>query len=340
MPRSSRQKEKLLYLQKIMLEKTDEDHALTINEIRDLLAAYDIHTERKALYDDLQILETFGLDICRTRTTTVRYFVGSRDFEIPELKLLVDAIQSSKFITHRKSLRLIKKLEGLVSENEGKQLQREVYVTNRVKTLNEQIYYNVDEIHNAISDNRQISFCYLKWEVDFGGSQKIVKTERHPGKLYTVSPWALCWDDENYYLVAYDSAAQMIKHYRVDKMETIRILKEERDGGEIFKDFNLAHYAKSVFSMFGGEECEVKLSVDNELIGVIVDRFGPNVYIVRESDTSFQVKVRVMLSPQFYAWLFGLGLKVRILSPQKAINEYKGKILELIKIYDYNLLNT
>ena len=145
MPRSSRQKQKLLYLQKIMLEKTDENHALTVNEIKDLLAAYGIRTERKALYDDLQILEAFGLDVCRTRTSTVRYFIGSRDFEIAELKLLVDAIQSAKFITHSKSLRLIKKLEGLVSENDGKQLQREVVVTNRVKTFNEQIYYNVDE---------------------------------------------------------------------------------------------------------------------------------------------------------------------------------------------------
>ena len=207
MARSSRQKEKLLYLQKIMLEKTDENHALTLNEIKELLGGYGILTERKSLYNDLQVLETFGMDICRTRDTTVRYFVGNRDFEIPELKLLVDAIQSSKFITHSKSLKLIKKLERLVSENDGKQLQREVYVTHRVKTLNEQIYYNVDELYSAISDNRQISFRYMKWAVDFSGRQKIVKVERHEEKIYTVSPFALCWDDENYYLVAYDSEA-------------------------------------------------------------------------------------------------------------------------------------
>ena len=334
MARSSRQKEKLLYLQKIMFEKTDENHALTINEIKDLLAQYDIHTERKALYDDLQILETFGLDICRTRSTTVRYFVGSRDFEIPELKLLVDAIQSSKFITHKKSINLIKKLEGLVSENDGKQLQREVYVTNRVKTLNEQIYYNVDEIHNAISENRKISFRYLKWDVDFSGRQKIIKTERREGKTYVVSPWALCWDDENYYLVAYDAEAEIIKHYRVDKMESIRISDETRDGSKKFEKFNLAHYAKSVFSMFGGEECEVKLSVDNDLIGVIVDRFGSDIYIIKESDSSFLVTVSVMLSPQFYAWLFGLGLKVRLLSPKKAVDEFKDKISELNLYYN------
>lgn len=333
MARSSRQKEKLLYLQKIMLEKTDENHALTVNEIRELLAGYGIQTERKALYDDLQILETFGLDICRTRTSTVRYFVGSRDFEIPELKLLVDAIQSSKFITHSKSLRLIKKLEGLVSENEGKELQREVYVTNRVKTFNEQIYYNVDEIHNAIAQNKKISFTYMRYEVNFGERQKIVKRPRRDGFPYTVSPWALCWDDENYYLVAYDSGAEIIKHYRVDKMEQIHIIDAERDGSEKFKKFNLAHYAKSVFSMFGGEECEVKLSVANDLIGVIVDRFGTDIYIVRETDETFLVTVRVMLSPQFYAWLFGFGLKVKIMSPKKAIDEFKDKIYQLDLYY-------
>ncbi len=333
MARSSRQKEKLLYLQKIMLEKTDENHALTITEIRDLLAGYDIHTERKALYDDLRILENYGVDICRTRGRDTRYFVGSRDFEIPELKLLVDAIQSSKFITHSKSLKLISKLERLVSENDGKQLQREVYVTNRVKTLNEQIYYNVDEIHSAISENKKITFRYMKWAVDFGGRQKIVRVERHPGKEYLVSPFALCWDDENYYLIAYDGAEDKLKHFRVDKMEKIKIESEKRDGMSRFEKFNLAHYAKSVFSMFGGEECDVKLSVDNDLIGVIVDRFGSDIYIVRESDTSFIVNIRVVLSPQFYAWLFGLGLKARLLSPKKAVDGFKAKIQEESALY-------
>lgn len=333
MPRSSRQKQKLLYLQKILLEKTDENHPLSLSEITELLAAYGIRTERKALYDDLQILETFGLDICRTRSSTMRYFVGSRDFEIPELKLLVDAIQSAKFITHSKSLRLIKKLEGLVSENDGKQLQREVVVTNRVKTFNEQIYYNVDEIHTAIAQNKKISFRYMKWQTDFGGNAKIVRVERHPGKTYIISPFALCWDDENYYLVGFDSKVEKIKHFRVDKMKKISIINSVRDGTDRFEKFNLAHYAKSVFSMFGGEESEVTLSVANELIGVIVDRFGADVFIRRDGDSRFLITVGVVLSPQFYAWLFGLGTGVRIVSPQRAIEEYRTRILELERFY-------
>ena len=192
MPRSSRQKEKLLYLQKILLEKTDENHPLTAKEIIDLLAANDIQVGRKALYDDLEILQTFGLDICQTRDHTVRYFVGSRDFEIAELKLLVDAIQSSKFITHKKSLELIKKLEGLVSENDGRQLQREVVVSNRVKTFNEHIYYNVDEIHSAINENKKISFRYMRWDVDFTGGQKIVKKEKTFRRCHDIGGLVFC----------------------------------------------------------------------------------------------------------------------------------------------------
>lgn len=334
MPKKSRQKEKLLYLRKIMLEKTDEAHPLTANEIILQLASYGIETGRKALYSDLQILETFGMDICTTRSETVRYFVGSRDFELPELKLLVDAIQSAKFITPKKSLRLIKKLEGLVSENDGRLLQREVVVTNRVKTFNEQIYYNVDEIHTAISENKKISFRYMKWAVDFSGTQKIIRTERHPGKIYTVSPFALCWDDENYYLVAYDSAAKAVRHFRVDKMETIRLTDESRDGAEAFAQFDPAHYAKSVFSMFGGEASEVTLSVDNELVGVIVDRFGSDIYLVQETENRFLVTVRVMLSAQFYAWLFGLGTKVRVLAPQQAVDGFSDSIQELYRLYN------
>lgn len=311
-----------------MLEKTDENHGLTLNEIKAELESYGIKAERKSLYDDIEILQSFGLDICTVRTNTVKYYIGNRDFQIPELKLLVDAIQSSKFITRKKSLELIEKLGSLVSENDGSQLRREVYVTNRVKTLNEHIYYNVDKIHNAISEDKKIRFQYFKWALDTANGNKIVKTARKNGEPYRVSPLALCWDDENYYLIAYDSKAEIIKHYRVDKMERIQLLKDKRDGIEHYKDFNPARYAKSVFSMFGGEECEVKLLVDNDFIGVIVDRFGSDLFIIKHDEHNFTVNVNVMLSPQFYAWVFGLGGGVKILAPERAVLEFKDKILQ------------
>lgn len=321
---------KLLYLQKILLEKTDENHPMTVQQIKDELLRYDIHAERKSLYSDLESLEAFGLDVCKVRTDTVSYYVGSRDFQLAELKLLVDAIQSSKFITRKKSLELINKLGGLVSQYESSDLRREVYVTNRVKTLNERIYYNVDRLHSAISANRQISFTYFRYEVDFNSPERIRKVARRGGAPYVVSPWALCWDDENYYLIAYDAAADCVKHYRVDKMENIAQLPKERDGAKRLEGFNPAHYAKSVFSMFGGEETRVRLSVDNDMIGVFVDRFGKDIVISRESDTTFTVNLSVVLSPQFFAWVFGMEKKVRILAPESAIIDFNNKISSFI----------
>lgn len=324
------QKQKLLYLRRIMLEKTDENHGLTSSEILAELAAYGIQAERKSLYDDLQVLEKFGMDICKTKSSTVKYYVGSRDFELPELKLLVDAIQSSKFITEKKSFSLIHKLEGLASVYEGKELQRQVVISNRAKTMNERIYYLVDNIQNAIATDRKISFRYYRWELDYSGMEKIVKREKVKTGGYVASPWALCWDDENYYLIAYDSSSNSIKHYRVDKMDKIRLLDEPRDGGKTFEEFDLAGYSKGVFSMFGGTKTNVRLSVDNDCVGVIADRFGKDIYVTKESNSTFSVSVDVMTSKQFYAWVFGLGGKVRIVAPKNVVDEFKSQ-LESVK---------
>ena len=198
--------------------------------------------------------------------------------------------------------------------------------TNRVKSVNEKIYYSVDILHNAISADRQISFTYFKYEVDFSSAERIKKVPKK-NEPYVVSPLALCWDDENYYLVAFDSAASIIKHYRVDKMERIELLDKCRDGGKTLESFNPAQYAKSVFSMFGGEEADVKLSVNNDMIGVIVDRFGADIIISPETEKTFTVNLRLILSPQFYAWLFGMENKIRIVSPEYAKVAFFNKIL-------------
>ncbi len=332
MPRGSMQKLKLLYLQKIMLEKTDENHGLTVNEIIAELAAYGVSAERKSIYDDLRALETYGLDICRTKTSTTHYYVGSRNFEIPELKLLVDAIQSSKFITEKKSLTLIKKLEGLLSKHDGIKLRRQVYVLNKGKNMNEKIYYNVDALHTAIANDVQVTFIYYKWDVDFGSVRRIVKRKRRE-EAYRVSPWALRWDDENYYLIAFDREAGFIKHYRVDKMDLIEATEKKREGREQFEKLDIARYGKSMFSMFGGEETEITLSVDNSLVGVIADRFGSDIFISKETDATFRVSVRVMLSPQFYAWLFGLGSRIRIIEPASAAEEFRKQLDDASRLY-------
>ena len=333
MSRNPMQKQKLLYLRKILLEKTDENHGLTSSEILAELALYGITAERKSLYDDLQVLEKFGMDICKSKSSTVKYYVASREFELPELKLLVDAIQSSKFITEKKSISLIHKLEGLASVHDGKELQRQVFVANRAKTMNERIYYSVDKIQNAIALNRKISFKYYRWELDFSGTERIVKREKIRNGGYTASPWALCWDDENYYLIAYDSSERMIKHFRVDKMLDIQSNGRGREGRQAFKAFDMAAYARKMFGMYGGKEELVRIECDNSFAGVMIDRFGKDVSMIRLDDERFVVNVEVAVSRQFLAWIIGLGDGVTLTGPENVVEMMNAEIDRLIRQY-------
>ena len=336
MAKNPRQKQKLLFIQKILLEKTDENHGITVNELIKELDSYGITAERKSIYDDIHTLEFFGMDICVEKSKTVRYYVGERDFQISELKLLVDAIQSSKFITEKKSLELIKKLEKLTSTNEAQLLQRQVYVSNRVKTNNETIYYNVDRLHDAINKDKTITFYYNQWTIAYGSREKIKLERKRNGEKYSVSPWGLCWDDENYYLIAYEESSDKIKHYRVDKMEHIEVCDEQRLGKDKFKKFDIASYTKSTFSMFSGKETTVKLSVHNSLIGVIADRFGKNLFITKDEDKEdhFIVKITVNLSEQFYGWLFALGDKIKIIAPNEAVESFKKLAEKVSSLYE------
>ena len=335
MAKNPRQKQKLLYIQKILLEKTDEEHGLTINEIISELDSYGINAERKSIYDDLRILETYGLDICSEKSKTVKYYIASRDFQISELKLLVDAIQSSKFITEKKSFELIKKVESLASENEAKQLQNQVVISNRVKTSNETIYYNVDRLHDAINKNRSVEFYYNQWTLSLGSSEKLKLNRRRGGERYKVSPFALCWDDENYYLIAYDEKNEQIRHYRVDKMEKIELTDNKRSGTDEFEKINLAEYSQSTFGMFAGEKVMVTLSVDNSLVGVLADRFGKNIFITadEENENHFLARVNVNISEQFYGWLFALGDKVKIVSPDEIVNDFNEHLRKVSNLY-------
>lgn len=336
MSRNPRQKQKLLFLQKILLEKTDECHGITVNEIIEELKKYGISAERKSIYDDLHILENYGLDICSEKTKTVKYYIGSRDFQISELKLLVDAIQSSKFITEKKSIELIKKIESLASHNEAQLLQRQVYVTNRVKTGNETIYYNVDRLHDAISKDKVIEFFYNRWTLNFGSVDKITLERRKGGSKYRVSPWGLSWDDENYYLIGYDDISGEIRHYRVDKMEKIQVLDDKREGRQVFEKFDIASYTKSTFSMFSGEFTDVRLLVHKDLIGVIVDRFSKNIFIAPyENDENYFIfNTHINLSNQFYGWLFALGDKVKLIGPESAVKKYQQQLSAVSSLYN------
>ena len=328
MPKGTNQKFKLYRLAQIMLEKTDDDHYITMPEILSALEEYEVTADRKSIYNDLRDLEVLGIEVeGEPAGNRYHYHVVSRPFELPELKLLVDAIQSSKFITERKTNALIKKLEQLVSKYEAMKLQRQVYVSGRIKTMNESIYYTVDAIHNAISENKKIRFQYFQWNV------KKEMELRHNGAWYHISPWGLSWDDENYYLVGYDSAAGQIKHYRVDKMLHIQMTDEKREGKEHFKKLDMADYTKKSFGMYGGKEQKVKLLVANNLAGVIIDRFGKNVMMIPEDGDHFTVIVDVHVSNQFLGWIFSLGKDVKIISPDEVVEQMKQEIDRLVCQY-------
>lgn len=316
------QRLRILHVLEILLRKTDDEHGLTMKELRDALKFHDIDAERKTIYADIEALQSFGIDIIGVRQdNTYYYHVGGREFELAELKLLVDSVQAAKFITEKKSRLLIKKLEGLASDYEGQQLQRQVYVAGRIKTSNEAIYYNVDRIHEAIGRNVKIRFHYFQWNV------KKEQELRHSGKWYCISPWALSWDDENYYLVGYDKEAEEIRHYRVDKMLDLEVAREKREGGKYFRKFDIAGYARKIFGMFDGEEELVTLRLQNRLAGVVIDRFGRETTFFPVDRDSFEVKVKVAVSRQFLGWLIALGDGVEVVSPESVV----GKIREIGK---------
>lgn len=333
MPKDSMHKLKLLYLADIFERETDEDHALTIAELIEKLAAYGVSAERKSVYSDIESLSEYGMDILTLKDGKANaYALASRDFELAELKLLVDAVQSSKFITRKKSAELIEKLERFTSRHQAKKLHRQVYVANRVKTMNESIYYTVDDIHTAIIRDVKIRFRY------FDRNMRKEKILRHDGAYYTVSPLALTWDDENYYLVAFDEKERITKHYRVDKITDIEPTDEKREqdesrNGENVAETDMALYSKAVFGMFGGKPEYVELLCDKSLAGVVIDRFGENVPFRICDGERFFVSVNVVPSPQFYSWVFGFGDRMKITFPPHAAEGFEKQLNAVRALY-------
>ena len=318
----------ILHLMDLLLDRTDHDHIMTADMICTALEKeYDVVCSRKTVYRDIARLKEYGLKIGQLRGSTPGYYIEKRPFELAELKLLVDAVQSSKVITEQKSRELIKKLGKLTSQENSKQLQRYVYIYNRPKTYNDAIYQNVDTIHDAIRENRQITFRYLEW------TMKKELRQRHDGKLYQISPWSLTWDDENYYLVGYDQEAEKIKHYRVDKIQDISVTHDKRLGREQFRDFDLAAYAKKTFGMYGGEDTRVTLLCEEQLAGVIIDRFGKDIMMIPKDEHTFSVTVLVTVSPQFFGWITGIGTGIRITGPEHVKAAYKAYLQNVEGMY-------
>ena len=327
MPRAEGQKAKLLVLLDLFQRRTDSEHKITVPQIVEHLQAQGIAAERKSVYSDIAALQEAGYDIEQQRGPGGGYFLAQRQFELPELKLLVDAVQASRFITHKKSNILIKKLESLASEFQASQMQRQVVVAGRPKNMSENIYYTVDDLHSGISADRQVSFLYSDWTLDK------VKEPRRGGVRYQVSPWALVWDNDNYYLVAYQEGAG-IRHYRVDKMSRIKLeTKLPRQGKKEFESFDMAAYTKGLFGMFGGQAVPVRLRCKNHLVGAMLDRFGTGITLMNRQEETFDFYIDAVVSPQFVGWVCGFGGDVQVIEPAEARRQLAGLARRMAEQY-------
>jgi len=321
MPTSQGQKIRLIYLMDILKERTDDEHVMTIPEIITALAEYDVIAERKTLYSDIELLRLYGMDIEQRRSRTFGYYLASHQFELPELKLLVDAVQSSRFITHRKSSELIKKLSSLTSMHQSKLLRRQVVTPSSPKAINESVYYNIDAIHAAINSGRKISFKYF----DYNLSK--TRVYRRNGEPYIQTPLALCWSDDKYYLICYSSKYDSFVHYRVDRMSSTAICDEKADVIDK-KRFNVSEHIKSVFGMYGGEVVRATLRFEKGLINSVLDRFGSDVKL-REHDDKFEIVVEVSESVVFLSWIIQFGDRAEIVSPEslrESMRDLIGKL--------------
>lgn len=320
---------KLLYLMKLFLEKSDEEHGLTMPTIIKYLKSYGISAERKGIYRDIARLQDFGMDIVGgSKEKNYYYYLVSRQFELAELKLLVDSVQAAKFISEKQSSVLIKKIETLASEAQAKRLQRQVYVSERVKTDNKGVFYSVDAIHQAIAEHVKIRFQYFNWNVN-----KMMEL-RKDGAYYLVSPLALTIDDANYYLIAFDEVSGEVRHYRVDKMLKIEVTDLPCTKDERFARFDIASYAKKMFAMFHGDEEYVSIQCKNYLAGVMIDRFGRDVSIRPVDDETFRVQAHVAVSPQFLAWVMSLGEDAKIVGPESVLAKVREEIARFQRQYE------
>lgn len=327
MPKSFNQKLKILYLMKALEEKTDREHPISVAEIIQYLDGYGISVERKAVYDDIETLRFFGMKIGNRRGRKAGYYLEERKFAIPELKILMDAVQSSRFLTREQSRELLHKLETLTSISEAKKLQNQTYTVPGVKSSNGEIYKNIEGIYDAIAENRQITFQYYEWDLS-----KNLKKKRG-GERYRVSPWKLIWNNENYYLLGLDEKGEIVKHYRVDKIKHINIEQYKRNGENIFKDFDMEKFTAGTFGMFGGKVTSVRMEFENRLAGVVLDRFGQDVMLISCDAEHFSLQTQISVSPKFFGWLAGLGSGAVVVSPENVRREYISFLKETLMNY-------
>ena len=325
------QKQKILLLKELFGRETDEHHGLTMIQILAFLESNGISSERKSIYDDLDNLREHGMDIVAKKTASTIYMLQQRLFQLPELKLLVDAVSASRFVTRRKSFELIHKLEQLTSSHHAKELRRQVYVDNRIKNMNESIYYSIDVIHAAIAGDNQLQFRYFEYAK---GAERVM---RRGGLLYQISPLALLYKEENYYLAAWSDDHDAIVNYRVDRMMNVRQLELPRVQNDLISAFDPIQHLNSRFSMYSGELERVEIIFNNNLAKVVIDRFGSDLIMTTVDETHFSISIDVEISPTFLSWIFMFGTDAKILSPDYVIAQYQAMLGQVQMLYGEEL---
>lgn len=325
MPRSDNQKLKILYILDYLQKNSHRDKPVRANELIEMLDSHGIACDRKTIYSDIAALQDFGVDILCQTGRGGGYYAASQNFELPELKLLIDAVQSSRFLTEKKSRALIEKLCTLCSAQDAKLMQRDVYISGRVKSMNETIYYAVDTIQEAIAQNRQITFRYFDWGLN--------GTRVYRDRAYTASPYGLCQENENYYLLAL-SPRHGITSYRVDRMSSITLCSEARMPCPELSGRKLTEYAGRMFQMYSGDRVTVKLRFHRDLSNVVIDRFGKDTMLIPDGEDWFVFTVEVAVSPLFLSWVMGFGTKAKILYPQTVVDQCKKLCTEILEQYE------
>ena len=325
MAKSENQKIKILYILDYLQKNSHQDHPVRASELMEMLERHNILCDRKTIYSDISVLQDFGIDILRVTGRNGGYYIASRNFQLPELKLLIDAVQSSRFLTEKKSRELIEKLCAQCNEQDARLVRRDVYVSGRVKSMNETIYYNVDAIQEAIAQNLQIGFRYFDWGID---GKRVYRQ-----KSYTASPYGLCQDNENCYLLAL-SPRHGITSYRVDRMSDITLTDEKRVPCPELTGKKLTDYANRLFGMYSGDTVAVKLRFHRDLSNVVIDRFGKDTMLIPDGEDHFVFTVQVAVSPLFLSWVIGFGCKAQILYPQSVIDECRALCKEVLGQYE------
>ena len=323
---------KTLLIYKYLKDFSDEDNPLSSTELINMLQADGIKAERKSIYADIKSLNSIGFEIEKTNSPHKGFYMSKREFELPEVRLLIDAVSSAGFITPKKTEKLIGKLESLVSKNQAGELVSQVYLDNNTKCNNEDIYYIINDLHNAINEKHKVKFVYTNRKID------IKNKKSYTEKTFVVSPYSLLWKEDHYYLVCNNEKYDNLINLRIDRMKRVQELSDASrpvsEVSEYKNSFDVADYSSKMFNMFSGKDEKVRLLCDLELREQIMDRFGSKIPLTAYDSSHFETTIDAAVSEGLVSWLMIFGDKIKVLEPDALANAVKDRASKIAKVYE------